>query len=188
MNSIRSYLVRRYEAATSDYKKDNIIHYKCGEATYDIVISDIVRMEHLITFYNYKLDAAIRKNGEMFSGVIADKAIIKGDVITFFPVDFIQYTPGATGGSPELVCYSERYKEYDHERDLLLQGLYCINVGKFKLMGCPDFDNSNYLGHMIREGTELSVNCRYESIDDLQVAIVALRDIEKGEELLMTKK
>ncbi len=73
---------------------------------------------------------------------------------------------------------------------------YCI-------MGCFDIiNNTSYLGHMINDGgiidksdknfdnyyltSSMNANCVFTSISGLHMAIVASKDIEIGQELLIT--
>ena len=56
----------------------------------------------------------------------------------------------------------------------------------FYIAGHPDFtSNSDYLGHVIREGRERSSNAALACFRGIAMPVVATRDIQAGEEILL---
>ena len=132
-------------------------------------------------------------------GVFATKNIKVGDLITFYPADYIcyKYKTGEYIILTSEIAHKAGYKDTDCNFE------YCLRVdNNYSVIGDPRICNNNtYIGHLINDGylpskTDTSVeyylnsskksNCCFHSINGLQMVIIATKDINIGEELYIT--
>lgn len=181
---IDDYLERLYELQKSF---DNI----------DIAISIILgsRLSLRINNVEYK-QSNILNSG---IGIFAIKKITIGEIITFYPGDYILYRKSK---NKEIVILGDiiRYKQI---KNIDYKNEYGLNVSdKFSICGEPIIrDNPTYLGHLINDGYKPSIkdtefdyknksklyeNCEFVDINGLHTAIVATKDINIGDELYIS--
>lgn len=155
------------------------------------------------------LDNVVIKESNIHGkGVFAKKDIKKGEIITLYPGDVAIYLPEGNNGDKTLSYnfFSDRMASKAEEgKNYLDLSKYSYSIDtKHIISGCPDFvDNPSYLGHMINDRfvcdydkitpeiyLELSMkktNSMFVPIaDNIQVAIVARRDIKAGEEIFIS--
>lgn len=141
-------------------------------------------------------------------GVFAKCDIEKGELVTFYPGDIVQYDTlvGPKEGNYVLHHPSERFASmYGTSVDTLIihskNSNYLLTIDeKYRIIGEPTLlDDPCYLGHMINDATKctdeekylksnyLNTNCSfYISKGDLRVMVVATKNIRKDEELLVS--
>lgn len=143
------------------------------------------------------------------NGLFAKTDLLEGQVVTFYPADVALYVPNGDADKPDHVSiesYSQRFEtqfgrtiKNEEEKTTFLAD-YAYDVDKtYRIMGSPHFkDNSDYLGHFINDGirlgleggdetylasSSLKANSIFYHIKDLLIAIVATKDIQKGDEI-----
>jgi len=142
-------------------------------------------------------------------GVFAKQNIIKDEIITFYPGDFVEYHPNEDSHLPNHLTILYRSKRFENKFGTVTDAKYRDNDYAFEvnsfygIIGCNHFtDDPNYLGHFINDGAKtnsteksneiylqisnLKRNCKFHIIKDLHVAIVATKNINIGEELFIT--
>ena len=161
------------------------------------------------TILPFKLNKVEIKDSRVHGrGVFATKVIYEGDLVTFYPGDICEFLPNGDRANPHWsgVFPSERFATH-FGRDAIKDrrdNAYAYDVSKnYTIIGDPMFDSDpNYMGHFINDGAKpgtsdkskpiyetisyLKTNCKFVHVQhDLQVAIVATKDIKPGEELFV---
>lgn len=154
-------------------------------------------------------NVVIKESNVHGKGVFAKKDIKKGQIVTLYPGDIAIYLPEGNNGDKTLSYnfFSDRMSSRAEEGKnyyLDMSRYSCSIDSKHIISGCPDFtDNPSYLGHMINDRFvcdhdkitpeiyfELSLkktNSMFVPIaDNIQVAVVARRDIKAGEEIFVS--
>lgn len=149
-------------------------------------------------------------------GVFTIKKILKGQIITMYPADIVSFlTEGRLDGDEnklqnKITMYSYEMIDLKNKNPDISISLkdyddykYSIDFTNYDIYGNPEFDrNPAYLGHFINDSarchknpksipiyynvTSAKRNCEFENICGLQIAIIAIRDIEIGEELFLS--
>ena len=167
------------------------------------------RMHTLSTMFPHGLNKVeLKKSSVHGNGVFAKQNISEGELITFYPADIVKEYPNKDGdvdGHIEFRIFSKRFEEKIGRTDRKnIHDAYCYSIDDtYSIVGSPYFkDDPNYLGHFINDGAKptsgpksiniynkisrMKQNCRFQNLkEDLHVAIVATRDILKGEELFI---
>lgn len=118
--------------------------------------------------------------------VTATCAIEAGDIVTFYPGDSAQYWPPDAQTAVSLRLCSDRVRERIGEWHPASKHAMHDVGDNFYIAGHPDFtSNSDYLGHVIREGRERSSNAALACFRGIAMPVVATRDIQAGEEILL---
>ena len=171
---------------------------------------DVMKLEFLSEILFVELDLVEIKPSTIHgNGVFAKKDIKKGDLITFYPGDVVEYNPNGDRHIPghiTMAFSSQRFvdKFGNPKSSEYMNNDYAYDIGSnYTLIGCPYFMNdSNYMGHFINDGAKsnsteksdelynkisyIKQNCRfYNYKGDLHVAIIATKDIKPGEELFI---
>lgn len=172
-------------------------------------VFDTAKINMLTTQIPAPLDKVhIGKSHVHGKGVFAHENIEQGELITFYPGDFVIFSP--YGDECNIVMMSnkaeEKYKNISNMNDIKkhMDYRYKFNINIcYSIVGDPSIEHhSSYLGHMINdpvkyipskmsefeyvcESTE-KTNCFTVSIGDLHLGIVALKNIKKGDELFMS--
>jgi len=145
------------------------------------------------------------------NGLFAKVHIKKGDIITLYPCDILAYFPEANRDKPgHIVAYmfSDELKDNQEIKDTFNTNKkyykdYQLAVNEsYSIMGIPEiYNNPAYLGHFCNDGARghtpedkkiyetisvLKSNAFFKNICDCMMAIVAIRDINIGEEILVT--
>lgn len=171
---------------------------------------DDQKMHLLSMIISFKLDLVTVKPSKIHgNGVFAKRDIQKGELLTFYPGDKVNFAPNKDShidGHKAFVFWSKRMEnKYGHDE--------CINVdlGDYKfdiddrwiVYGDPSFtDDASYLGHLINDGakpndnpksiqiyckiSKVKANCDFRDLKSLHLAIVATKDISAGEELFIS--
>ena len=138
----------------------------------------------------------IRKSEIHQNGVFATKFIPKDTLITFFPVDIIKMYFGTKS-------FNILNPDINNDTDFKHLDYSLVLNDKCKLIGSPKLtSNTAYIGHIINDGYKYVgnadkymkksiklANVKYEIFDidcPRFIPIIAIRDINAGEELLMT--
>jgi hypothetical protein len=151
---------------------------------------------------NFNIDSVELKKSnipEAGRGVFAIKNIKAGEIITFYPADYIcyKYKTGEYVILTSEIAHNAGYNDIDCNFE------YCLSVdNNYSIIGDPRIYNDNrYIGHLINDGylpskIDTSVeyylnsskksNCCFYSINGLQMAIIATKDINIGEELYIS--
>ncbi len=140
------------------------------------------------------------------NGVFARMNIQKNDLVTFYPVDIVEYYPGGKRKEkiPGKIYFSKRLKRKNNLTNIINYDNHsyaCHLNENFTLIADPDFKNPTHLGHLINDvgihdSTEQSIekyketldktNCQiYQSNNDLKIVVIATKNIEKGNELFL---
>jgi len=141
------------------------------------------------------------------NGLFAKQKINKGEIITIYPCDVLAYYPEETRKSvgymfsEELQDNTEVKQKFNTNRTFYKDYQYAIN-NTYSIIGLPEINtNTTYLGHICNDGAQghsekdkeiyekisiLKSNAYYKNICDCMVAIVAFRDIQSNEEILVT--
>jgi SET domain-containing protein len=169
---------------------------------------DHLKMNMLTNRIPFELDNVLLKSSNTHGrGLFANKNINKGDLITFYPCDILEYYPNndrykdghITGLFPSI----EYAKKYGNQKENFLN-YYCFEIDlKYAIFGHPSFDtDKNYMGHFINDGAKSNssekadkiysiislkkANCEFYILKgELHVAIIASKDILEGEELFI---
>ncbi len=159
----------------------------------------------------FGLDSAIAKPSKIHgTGVFVKKNILVGELITFYPADFVEYSPDKNRHIPKHLVGVSRSARYVRSFGLITDSnvrdnnYACYIDPKYTIIGEKTFDNDpNYLGHLINDGAKsdsskksnriystissLKANCKYYNLKGgLHVAIIATKNIREGEELFIT--
>lgn len=152
----------------------------------------------LIIRFPIKLNNVELKNSNIHGrGVFATKHIKSGEVITLYPGDLLN---NKISNNNKLESFCQAAVEYAGNNNLLIQD-YCFEINKtYRIYGCPNMVNDPaYLGHMCNDGADGSqlkniyeniskerCNAEYKNIIDCCIAIIAINDINIGDEILVT--
>lgn len=186
---LRSILREKWVSLASSYRNEE-------RATQDLLSRRLPQLE-LNRCYVHK--SAIAGAGR---GVFAKRDIMQGELVTFYPGDVVGIY--LSDGKEKVLRKSD-------QSEVALRALrkrthaYQMDVGQASrcfICGDPDLtEDPAYLGHMINDGsmcsdkastkrynleTNAMQNVAQFFIDGCHVAIVALRDISKDEELLIS--
>jgi SET domain-containing protein len=172
-------------------------------------IIDKCKLNFLSEIFSFAFDKVELKKSLIHGlGVFAKQNINKDEIITFYPGDFVEYTPNEDSHLPNhltILYRSQRFEnKFGEVSDLKYRDNdYAFEVNSFYgIIGCNHFtDDPNYLGHFINDGAKtnsteksneiylqisnLKRNCKFRIIKDLHVAIVATKNINIGEELFI---
>jgi hypothetical protein len=138
------------------------------------------------------------------NGLFAKVNIKKGDIITFYPCDILQYYPDKNrskdGHKVGLICSDDLATKYKSNMNHYKCYAYDIN-DSYSIIGFPEInDNPSYLGHICNDGarshnekdkeiymkvTLIKSNATFHVICDCIVAVVAVKDINIDEEILV---
>lgn len=143
-------------------------------------------------------------------GVFAKQKINKGELITIYPAHYVSVRPGGHDNPGSLGCIGSSLVE---RKGLVLtetiRSFYAFDVTEhYVIYGHPDLiDNPAFLGHMINDGakghstkathnqkellvyTKVSLalsNSKFQVVGGLCVVIVATKEIQIGDEVLVT--
>jgi hypothetical protein len=176
-------------------------------------IIDKLKLDNLSFILPFELNKVELKKSNIHGyGVFAKQQILKNELITFYPGDFVEYYPNADGAINNHITTVYRSERYENQFGNNIHSdiskkyrnndyRYDINE-HYSIIGCSYFkDDSNYLGHFINDGAKtnsteksnkiyikissIKNNCNFYSLKDLHIAIIAIKDIEIGEELFI---
>jgi len=143
-------------------------------------------------------------------GVFAKQKINKGELITIYPAHSISIHPGGHSNPGVLgLLKSDLAEERELEFTKTIRKCYAFDVNQhYVIYGHPDLtDNPAFLGHMINDGAKghstktvhnqkymmlyakvsLALrNAKFELIGGLCVGVVATKEINIGDEVLVT--
>ena len=144
------------------------------------------------------------------NGLYAKVNIKKGDIITLYPCDVLVYYPETNKEIDHPVGYifSDELKElpemqaiFNNNRQLYKGYQLTVNE-TYSIIGMPEIcDNTTYMGHICNDGARghtkedkkiyetvsfLKSNAHFKNICDCMMAIVAMKDIQKDNEILVT--
>ena len=172
-------------------------------------IIDKCKLNFLSEILPFEFDKVeLRKSLIHGFGVFANQNINKGEIITFYPGDFVEYMPNQDRHLPHCLKTCFRSRRFENKFGEVTDAKYRDNDYAFDLnsfysiIGCNHFtDDPNYLGHFINDGAKtnsteksneiylqisnLKKNCQFKTLKDLHVAIVATKNINIGEELFI---
>lgn len=195
LDTVQKELVRRYNNGRVENMKKVVSR---DGKEYDL---DGMKMILLTDIGCHHLNrVVIRESNVHGSGVFATENIRKGELITLYPGDVVDFFPNE-GQRIEFRSISDREKQVSADGVVLLSPDYSISGGKgYSVFGDPRFTrNPSYLGHMVNDGSTYNpdsetaesyrersqekANCYFRSISGLHIATIAGRDIKEGEEL-----
>jgi SET domain-containing protein len=162
---------------------------------------DLYKMKTLTSSFFLKLNKVYIRPSKIHGlGVFAKRDTEKGELLTFYPVDLVEYYPDTT----DDICFQRLSKRYKKNFGMSFKRGNSIRLSeKYKIYSEPYFKNTDYLGHFINDGAKcppnnpkgaeiyqkissLKANCALVPFKEmLHLPIVATRDIKKDEELLM---
>ncbi len=181
---------------------------KVGEVSLDV---NFMKLHFLSFIMPFGLNSVIAKPSKIHgTGVFVKKNILTDELITFYPADFVEYSPDKNRHISKHrvgVSRSARFeKSFGSIANIKARDndYACYINPKYTIIGEKTFDNDpNYLGHLINDGAKsdsseksnriystissLKANCKYYNLKGgLHVAIIATRHIKEGEELFVT--
>jgi len=144
------------------------------------------------------------------NGLFSSINIKKGEIITLYPCDVLAYYPDKNREKDHYVSYI--YSEILNENNELKHKFeenrkyykgYQLSVNDdYSIIGLPEYNNDpTYMGHICNDGARghsledkkiydkisiLKANACFRNICDCMMAVVALRDININEEILVT--
>jgi SET domain-containing protein len=145
------------------------------------------------------------------NGLFSKKEIKAGDIITFYPGDILVYYPDKNRDKKDHLVgyiYSEELKNnkelceaFNNNKKYYKNYQLTIN-DTYSIIGIPEINNNpTYLGHFCNDGARghsekdkkiyetvsiLKSNAYFKNICDCMMAITAIKDIKKDEEILVT--
>lgn len=142
------------------------------------------------------------------NGLFAKVNIKEGDIITFYPGDILQYYPDKNrskdGHKVGNITYNHMNNELSsiYEKNKDYYNCYGFDINdSYSIIGFPEInDNPSYLGHICNDGarshnekdkeiymkvTLIKSNATFHVICDCIVAVVAVKDINIDEEILV---
>jgi len=145
------------------------------------------------------------------NGLFTKKDIKAGEIITFYPGDILAYYPeknrdieGHVVGyifCDELKDNKELNEAFNNNKKYYKDYQLAVNES-YSLIGIPEINNNPaYLGHFCNDGARghtekdkkiyetvsvLKSNAYFKNICDCMMAVVAIKDIKKNEEILVT--
>jgi len=153
----------------------------------------------------------IQKSKVHGNGLFAKNSIKKGDIITLYPCDVLVYFPEKnrnTEGHILAYMFSDEFKDNQNIKDLFntnkkyYKDYQLVVNDSYSIIGLPEiYNNPAYLGHFCNDGARghnekdkqiyetvsvVKSNAYFKNICDCMMAIVAIRDIDIGEEILVT--
>lgn len=167
---------------------------------------DYLKFDFLTKIHDFQFDFVYAKKSKVHGlGVFAKIPIKKGDLITFYPCDVLEFTPNKDRHVPghstakfESLRYSKAFKNIPPDND------YAFEIDKYyTIVGEKSFtDNPNYLGHLINDGAKcpkdkrgfdiyqqvsfIKSNCKFQVLKEgLHIAIIATKDIDIDQELFI---
>jgi hypothetical protein len=188
--------------------KSKLKYQKCGLNNKKYVV-DYLKMENLSDNLPFELNKVeVKKSTIHGVGVFAKKNIFCGELITFYPGDIVEYNPNEDRHIPgHITCVikSKRLEEQFNNQSYydLMSNDYAFDINtKYTIIGNPYFNNDpNYMGHFINDGaksnsilksndiyykiSKIKENCKFYSVKDLHIAIIATKNINIGEELFI---
>jgi len=199
------YLLNQYKKNYKNQLEKSICTWNNNE-----YVIDKCKLKFLSQIFSFELDKVELKNSLIHGlGVFAKQNINKGELITFYPGDFVEYTPNEDSHLPNHFTILYRSQRFENKFGEVSDSKYRDNDYAFEvnsfygIIGCNHFtDDPNYLGHFINDGAKtnsteksneiylqisnLKRNCQFHILKDLHVAIVATKNINIGEELFIT--
>lgn len=140
------------------------------------------------------------------NGVFANRDITRGEIVTFYPCDImIMYPKGRESDARDMVLGYNTPATYD--ATYVIRNRHHLGIYKFMfdddhdIIGVPELStNPTYLGHMandaahVEDGDILSykeissrgMNVIFERVHGCHVALTAVRDIRKDEEIFVS--
>lgn len=138
------------------------------------------------------------------NGLFAKVNIKEGEIITFYPCDVLAFYPDKNkskdGHKVGLICSEELSNKYKSNINHYKCYAYDVN-DSYSIIGFPEInDNPSYLGHICNDGarghsekdkdiyntvTSIKTNARFKVICDCIVVVVAVKDINIDEEILV---
>ena len=201
LNEVESYMIDMYLSNCKEETENNKKKYIINSLSLNL------------PFQLDKID--LKKSNIHGFGCFAKTKIFKGELITFFPADVIEYKPDGDkiiNNKKTYIFSSMRFektngkvKHNEFNRKKYRDLNYSYQIDEFYKIYSTSYFNSdpNYLGHFINDGaksnssnksndiynkiSDLKSNCKYYNFENnLHIAIISTRDIEIGEELLIT--
>jgi SET domain-containing protein len=210
LNEIEQCMYNAYQRNCEKYLIDEL----CSLNNKKYII-DKLKLNYLssILFLSFELNKVELKKSNIHGyGVFAKQKILKNELITFYPGDMVEYHPNADRHIPNHITMNYRSERYENQFDNNIHSdiskkhrnnEYAYDINEYyTIIGCSYFkDNSNYLGHFINDGAKtnsteksneiyikisnIKKNCNFYSLKDLHIAIIAIKDIEIGDELFI---
>jgi hypothetical protein len=152
----------------------------------------------------------IKKSKIHGNGLFSSVNIKKGEIITLYPCDVLAYYPDKDREKDHYVSYiySEILNENNELKNKFKQNRqyykgYQLSVNdEYSIIGLPEYDNDpTYMGHICNDGARghkpedkliydkisiLKSNACFRNIYDCMMAVIALKDININEEILVT--
>ncbi len=136
---------------------------------------DHSKINSLLNIIPLKLDKVRLEPSKIHGrGVFAKKKILKGELITFYPGDIVEYTPNGDrqkDGHVVITCASDRLeKKFGQEaakdrKHRPNDYAYAIDPYYTMSIGHPFFDQDPcYMGHFINDGAKSGSTARIEEI------------------------
>lgn len=153
----------------------------------------------------------IKKSSIHGNGLFASKDIKSGEIITFYPGDILVYYPDKNRNEINNVVgyiFSEELKDnkelntaFNNNKKYYKDYQLVVNE-TYSIIGVPEInENPMYLGHICNDGARghtekdkqiyekvsvIKSNAYFKNIHDCMMAVTAIKDIKKDDEILVT--
>ena len=145
------------------------------------------------------------------NGLFAKTNIKQGEIITIYPCDILAYYPEKNREDKEhVVAYifcdelqdNQEAKNLFHDNKKFYKDYQLVINESYSAIGLPEITNNpSYLGHLCNDGARghslsdkkiyetvsvLKSNAYFKNICDCMMVVVAIKDINENEEILVT--
>jgi len=145
------------------------------------------------------------------NGLFAKTKIKKNEIITLYPCDILAYYPEKNRDAKEhVVAYifsdelnsNQEFKDTFHKNKKYYKDYQLVINDTYSGIGIPEItDNPTYMGHLCNDGARghslsdkkiyetvsvLKSNAYFKNICDCMMSVIAIKDIEPNEEILVT--
>jgi SET domain-containing protein len=171
---------------------------------------DKSRLDTIVTHVPMTLDnVELRPSRIHGRGVFAKRNIRENEIITFYPADILVYNPESLTADPKKLVIkadffgadiTESAKANFQNDNNYYKDYRCTMIPYYDVIGTPEHDSDpTYMGHFVNDSvrylkgqetacqymakTVTGANCAFMRILDLHIAVVAIRNINAGEEL-----
>jgi len=130
--------------------KNQLVKSKCTLNNNEYVI-DKCKLKHLSEIFSFKLDKVICKKSLIHGlGVFAKQNINKGELITFYPGDFVEYHPNEDSHLPNHLTIFYRSERFENKFGEVTDSKYrnhdyCFGLNSFySIIGCKIIKNLRF--------------------------------------------
>jgi SET domain-containing protein len=189
----------------------NFFNKLLSEST-DFYINELRKEELLKLKLGLNMDKVYAGKSKIHgNGLFAKIKIKKNEIITLYPCDILAYYPEKSRDAKEhVVAYifsdelnsNQEFKDNFHKNKKYYKDYQLVINETYSGIGIPEInDNPTYMGHLCNDGARghsiddkkiyetvsvLKSNAYFKNICDCMMSVIAIKDIEPNEEILVT--